>query len=393
MADQRGKKWYIFCGYLMLLGIGFLAGGRQIVLEDITDTFQMGNTGIGIFTACWPMAVMVTALLCGGLADIISKKKIIGIFGAILTAGTIIGSFAGSAIAVMAAFFMIGIGVAIVNGTMASALLETDPSGSIRFSTMTQVFYASGAVLGPMILSGFLEKGASWRLYFIIGAILYFIATLLFVTSPYKTIVPAKRPKKKKGEKRKKGGILCLVLICFIISGGMYATMENCYLDFIKSYYVNELSNEALAGIVISVGWISMVPARLAITRLKKKKGLVAGGCCIVAALMALVLVFTRNAVVALICTSIFGLSCGPVYPIVLSMMMDAFPSHTGLVSNLVLFGCGVFNSLGSLLSGMVNDAVGLGNGYALVAVYCIITGLFAYLGWRRGVQEEKLSE
>ncbi|MBQ9941881.1 MAG: MFS transporter, partial [Christensenellaceae bacterium] len=157
--EKLHKRLYVMAGYLIMFAIGFVMAGRQLVLPDIMADFAMGNTGVGIFVALQSAAVLMTNLTFSGLTDRINKKLVIGIFGIISTVGAFLGYFSAGIFVVGLSVFVFGIGFAIVNGTMAATLLETEPEKSSKFTNITQIFYSVGAVAAPVILSWMLEGG------------------------------------------------------------------------------------------------------------------------------------------------------------------------------------------------------------------------------------------
>ena len=333
---------------------------------------------------------MLTCFVISRLTDRVRKKRLISIFGIVITLGVLIGAFTSSMVTMILSIFIFGIGASVVNGTMASALLETNPQKSSKFSNMTQIFYSIGAVISPILFSALIGRGMNWRGYFLIASVLYAVATILFITCPYRGTKPLVKKAEKEGKKDR--GVFCVVLIMLILSIGMYGGMENTFISFIKSYFIEELNGEALAGIVISTIWLSMIPTRLIAARIHRKKGILAGICFAGCTVASILLVVTRNLGIAFASCILFGLSAGPAFPVVMSIAMDAFPSHTGEVSILLFGGGGVFETLAGLGMGVLSDSVGVGEGYFFVAMFAAVGTVLAYCAWKRARKENRIA-
>lgn len=377
-------RLYVLCGYILLFALGFITGGNQLILLDVANEFGLDNTGIGILAAMQYAAMIPATLLFGGLTDRMSKKKVLCIFGTIVAVGTAIGCLAGGAVVVAVSIFIFGIGFALVNGTTAAALMETAPDKSNTFTNMSQIFLSIGSVTSPIILGRLMDNGMNWRWHFVIGALLFAVALVLFGCTKYKALIP-KAPAPRQTARKK--GAFGLLIFLMALSIGLYVAMESGQVYFTKPYYINELNDEANAALSLSFIWLSMIPSRLLASRIHKHKAvLVCGGFCL-AAVACLLTALVRIPGVSLVWSALFGFAAGPVFPTIMSAAMDAHPAHTGHASNLLLTSAGIFGVISNVSMGAVSDAIGIGNGFFMVVAFALAGALVFFLANRRSAK------
>ena len=67
-----------------------------------------------------------------------------------------------------------------------------------------------------------------------------------------------------------------------------------------------------------------------------------------------------------------------------MSAAMDAFPHHTGRASSVLVTAAGIFGVLSNIGMGAVSDAIGLGNGFFMVAGFAALGILLFYLARKK---------
>lgn len=355
----------------MQFALGVINAGTQLVLLNVAREFGLDNSGIGILAAMQFGGMIPGTIFFAPLTDRMSKKKVLCIFGGIVALGTAIGIFAVNAFMVGLCIFTYGIGFAIVNGTMGAALMETAPEKSNTFTNMSQLFQSLGAVLCPVVMGALIDGGMNWRGNFAICTVLFGGATVLFGLTRYKAAQPRRPALASKDRSAAKAfGILILLMM---LAQGMYVAMESGQVYFTKPYFITELADESHAALSISLIWLSMVPSRLLAARVHKHKLPLVCGCFIAAAAACLLDALVRVPAAALAASVLFGLAAGPIFPTIMSAAMDAHPAHTGWASNMLMLAAGVFGVSANIGMGALNAAIGIGNGFFVVAGFAVL--------------------
>lgn len=380
--EKSKNRAYVFFGCFLLFASGIIISGIQLVLLEVVAEFQMeGNTGIGIFASMQYAGTILSTLLFGGLTDRFDKKKILCIFSLVIVAGTALGSLASSAVVMCLSIFFYGVGYSIVNGTVGAALMETDPSRSNTFTNLSQIAFSAGSVLGPLCTAWLMEQGMNWRGHFIIGAALLLVSVACFFFTKRPPVPQAMASEGKKGSLKSIMGVLLLLLA---VSIGIYVAMEAGQTYFTKPYFIDELQDPGNAALSLSLIWIMMIPSRLIASRIHKKKNLLVCGCFALACVSCLLTVVAGGPGISLVWSALFGFAAGPIFPTIMSVTMDAFPKHTGRASNVLITFAGVFGVLANISMGVVSDALGLRNGFLMVAGFAAVGAVVFYLANRR---------
>lgn len=376
------NRGYVFFGCLLLFALGFISSGNQLILMEVTEDFQMdGNTGVGILAAMSYAGMILSTLLFGGLTDRVDKKKILCIFGLVVVLGAALGCLAGGAFMVALSIFIYGIGFAIVNGTVGAALMETDPSRSNTFTNLSQMFFSLGSVVSPLLIAWLMERGMNWRGHFGIGAGLFLAAVICFFFTRRPAVPEGMKSAGDKGSFR---AIACAALFLLALSIGMYVAMESGQVFFTKPYFIQELKDPQNAALSISLIWIMMIPSRVIASRIHKKKTLLVCGCFALACISCLLTALVRVPGLSLLWSALFGFAAGPIFPTIMSAAMDAFPHHTGRASSVLVTAAGIFGVLSNIGMGAVSDAIGLGNGFFMVAGFAALGILLFYLARKK---------
>lgn len=376
------NRGYVFFGCLLLFALGFISSGNQLILMEVTEDFQMdGNTGVGILAAMSYAGMILSTILFGGLTDRFDKKKVLCAFGLVVAGGTAVGCLSQSAFMVALSIFIYGIGFAIVNGTVGAALMETDPSRSNTFTNLSQMFFSLGSIVSPLLIAWLMERGMNWRGHFGIGAGLFLAAVICFFFTRRPAVPEGMKSAGDKGSFR---AIACAALFLLALSIGMYVAMESGQVFFTKPYFIQELKDPQNAALSISLIWIMMIPSRVIASRIHKKKTLLVCGCFALACISCLLTALVRVPGLSLVWSALFGFAAGPIFPTIMSAAMDAFPHHTGRASSVLVTAAGIFGVLSNIGMGAVSDAIGLGNGFFMVAGFAALGILLFYLARKK---------
>lgn len=176
-----------------LIGSAALAPG-MIMLASFTPTplfplyqekWGIGETGVSVIFAAYPMGVLTCLALLGGLSDVVGRRRSILLGGAVLTVALLLLAGAGSPAVMVLGRYVQGVGVALVSTAAASALMELHPKGVEQGSRFNTASISVGVAVGPL-LSGLLADTLPAPLVapYLVVAALVLVPVLLALVSP-----------------------------------------------------------------------------------------------------------------------------------------------------------------------------------------------------------------
>ena len=152
MSVKRSPGSYRFVALTcaMLLMLGMQLGGFQLALSSASAQFGVGETGMGLLVAAQYSSMIISPLLFGGLADRYGKKPVLMTGAVSILLGSALAARAPAAGLYALGIFFVGAGGMIVESVCSAAVSDLHPSESNRLITLTQFFFSSGAILGPL---------------------------------------------------------------------------------------------------------------------------------------------------------------------------------------------------------------------------------------------------
>lgn len=149
------------------------------------ERWGIGETGVSLIFAAYPLGVLTCLALLGGLSDVVGRRRSILLGGGVLTVALLLLASAGSPAAMVLGRYVQGVGVALVSTAAASALMELHPKGAGSGSRFNTASISVGVAVGPL-LSGLLADTLPAPLvtpYLVVGA-LVLVPVLLALLSP-----------------------------------------------------------------------------------------------------------------------------------------------------------------------------------------------------------------
>ncbi len=147
---------------------------------------------IGLAFSAYPIGVVVTLILLGGLSDRFGRRDTLLIATLLIAVALITMMFAVSYPLLLLGRFLQGIGAALAAGAGAATLMESHPGGLSRGSLVNTLSVAGGSAVGPL-MAGALADATPYPLiapYLMVFIILVIPAVLLFKS---KDVIPRKR--------------------------------------------------------------------------------------------------------------------------------------------------------------------------------------------------------
>ena len=254
---KRDILWIFL--FLIVFINGFEAGGYQASLYTIGQTYDLSITSMGIFASVELFATMLAPLLLGNWADRTDKIKCISILLSIqiFFAGLVFGS--NSQMLFIVGIFFLGMTTSALQFISIAALAEAYPlSGKRKIGFMTSM-YALGALVSPLFVNYYLNKGITWKTLFITLA----ICSVIAMTGTIATRNQKIEQKENSTEETSNGKdfiVLGVILLCVVMC--IYVGFENGFAFFVDTLFTDVLksSNGKFA---LSIFWAVMIPSRM----------------------------------------------------------------------------------------------------------------------------------
>lgn len=375
---KRDILWIFL--FLIVFINGFEAGGYQASLYTIGQTYDLSITSMGIFASVELFATMLAPLLLGNWADRTDKIKCISILLSIqiFFAGLVFGS--NSQMLFIVGIFFLGMTTSALQFISIAALAEAYPlSGKRKIGFMTSM-YALGALVSPLFVNYYLNKGITWKTLFITLA----ICSVIAMTGTIATRNQKIEQKENSTEETSNGKdfiVLGVILLCVVMC--IYVGFENGFAFFVDTLFTDVLksSNGKFA---LSIFWAVMIPSRMLVGYYSDyaRKILLGSVIAIPILTMIISMVSTGGIVMALIIP--LGFACGAIYPSVLTTLLSFSGDRKATATAMITVSTGVGGVVFTALTGIMAEAFGMQKAMIYLAAFFILSiGAVLLLGKR----------
>ncbi len=337
-------RFAIGISFFTFILIGINDGGVGVLLPGMQTTYQTGKGTISLLFLAGTFGYFIASFNNGLLLDKLGNKRF-------LLLATLIMGFGFALLSSRPPFFLlllgivpIGFGVAMLDAGLNSYIARLPDNTALL--NYLHAFYGMGALLGPLVASGFLALGWVWNsVYFVwIGmAILVFFG--IGLAFPKGETV-------SHGEEQKAGGNILLLALrqgvvwlaaLFLL---FYVGTEVSLGVWSFSFLLQERHGQILfSGWMVSGYWIGLTLGRLLLGRVAQRIGnrrLIEA--CLSGVVVGMLLMWIiPQLAVASFALFITGFSLGPIFPTTIALISDTLPSR------IVPSAIGFLASLGSM--------------------------------------------
>ena len=325
----QALRFAIGISFFAFILIGINDGAVGVLLPGMQTTYHTGKGTISLLFLAGTFGYFVASFNNGLLLDKLGNRRF-------LLLATLIIGFGFALLSSRPPFFLLLLGIIPVGfgGAMLDAGLNSYiarmPDNTTRLNYL-HAFYGTGALLGPLVASGFLALGWVWNsVYFVwIGmAILVFIGIGL--------AFPKGEKASHKEEQKAGGNVLLLALrqrivwlaALFLL---FYVGTEVSLGVWSFSFLLQERHGQILfSGWIVSGYWIGLTLGRLLLGKVGQRIGnkrLIEA--CLSGVVVGMLLMWlVPQLTVAAFALFITGFSLGPIFPTTIALMSDTLPSR-----------------------------------------------------------------
>lgn len=356
--------------------------------EDLRFPLPDGGMSIGgSFQLARSVSMTTTLALSGFAAARWGNRRSMGWSTAVMGAGILLASLAGSWVSIIPLLVLAGLGEGVIEGLATPFVQDLHDKEPSRYVSFTHGFWSVGTFFFALSAGVMLTCGLSWRwVLAFVGASA--LAAALGVLAPSRTPYPEKTLGRPAGAVASASSAIMrqrafwLFFASMVFAGGG----EYCLTFWSASFIQLNFGSSALAGAagtaVFSTGMItgrSLICPRVPQRHLK---ALVLAAAALGAAVTAFVPVYATHAAgiapvarIALFFALLYfaGIGSAPFWPTIQSLAVDCIPAFDSTAMFILLSCAGVPGAgLFTWLVGVVGDAFGL------AASFCLIPACYA---------------
>lgn len=347
------RKLSTYTCYAIIMLFAATLTVNSLLIPEISKTFSLSISQAGvIFTANF-IGFCTFVILGGVAADKWGKKLILSI--------SIVGmALSLIAIPLLQTFFLLCIAITFIGGfggiiesTISALTAELNPENPSFYVNMSQVFFAIGALIAPVLAGYAVKSGVSWQICFLVLGVLLLVFSIIFILNKLPPL-PAPNKITLDGFKNlvtdKKFLLICL---CMVFYTGTEVGNWGWMSTFLKENMGFSLSKSSFA---IGLFWVAMVVGRFLcglLTYKFKTRHLVAGLAYLSAAATALSGIMHSEAAVWMAITAI-GLTYSSQWPLIVAYGGENYKTFTGTVFALLIASGGLGSTFIPYLMGVV---------------------------------------
>ncbi len=353
-------------------------------LNEIKRHFHKTDAQVGWIFPLSMLGFFACVLVAGRYSDKRGKLPVLLTGCALMAVGSYAFSASASFPIALAAMLVMGLGggltEAIAMGVVAEVFSSDRRTAMMNFA---QVFFAVGAVLGPMGLAWLIRAHIDWRLAYVVIAVCCLLSAVLAAGA-----ASMKQEKKPAAEQAGDWRTLLKDPLLMALAFGifLYVSSESGQGSWLAPYFKDTLgAGAAISAATVALFWSGIGLGRMTATWLSAHLSDYALICVslALALICEVVLLLTRNPVVGAAVLPLLGFGLAPVWPTIVSRATGLHPDQTGTLLGIVVAAGGLAAGVIPPLIGQIADLVGLG-GALWVCPTMITANLIMFLWFYR---------
>ncbi len=375
--------------FLMFMMFAMTTDSVGIIIPEIIKTFKLGLTAAGTFQYSTMTGIALAGIFVGGLADTFGRKRTILAGLALFAISSYLVALGTSFVYFSVLLGIGGIGIGVFKTGALALIGDLARSTKEHTSLMNTVegFFGVGSIIGPAILSGLLETGASWKgLYVLAGTMCVLLIVIAMRASYPQTVKPAGNVEPSSGLWHSIAAVQNPYALAFSMGCFLYVATEAAIYVWLPTLLADyKGSAAALVTYSISIFFVLRAAGRFIGAWMLKRfywtsvLALFSG-----VILICFVASAAGGAGVAVYLLPASGLFMSVIYPSVNSKGISCFPkSEHGAIAGVILFFTCLSAVVGPLAMGAVSDALGHPRyGFILATGFSALLFLGLFFNW-----------
>jgi FHS family L-fucose permease-like MFS transporter len=388
-------KWLT---YIMFLIFAMTTDSIGKIIPVVMDQFSLSMTMAGLLHYGPMIAIAIAGIALGFLADRLGRKTTIILGLALFTISSYLFLVGETFWFYLSLLMISGLAIGVFKTGALALIGDISKSTREHTSTMNNVegFFGVGAIIGPFIVTYFLESGVKWQYLYVVAASLSLLLIIIasIVRYPKNTIKSEEPINLRRTLKMVKDpyafGFSMMAFLYVSVEAAIYVWMPTLILGY-------EGPMIFVATYALSIFFILRAFGRFLGAWILQKMAW--DTVLMLFSLFIFVLFFISifsSASIRVIALPVTGLFMSVIYPTINSKGISCFPkSQGGSVAGIILFFTAAGAALGPLSMGVISDAFG-GNalyGFILATVFAGILLIGTVYNLIKKPTEERLGE
>lgn len=337
---MRKLNVQIALAFFAFIVIGANDGAVGVLLPSLQTHYHVDKATISLFFLAGTTGYLVAAFISGLLIDKLGEKLALALGAAAFLMGVTSFALMLPFQVVLAMLLPLGFGVAIIDAGLNSYIAQ-QPKNSALLNYL-HAFYGVGALVGPLVASGFLAASWGWNTVYVV-----WIALGLLLLAGFMLLFSGEKPHHAIETETGSGNLLvaalrlrvawlgALFMLLYVGAEVSLGTWGYSFLTEVRH------QPELFSGWVVSGYWMGLTAGRFALARLAQRVGnkrLVTG--CLVGVALGVLLTWQAPASALLaVGLGLTGFCLGPIYPTTIALTSQLvrrrlLPSVIGIVAS-----------------------------------------------------------
>ena len=326
------------CAGMLLVGwTGLLVPS---LIRSIEPAFEQTDAGIGVFFFVNAVAYVGGSMTGGLLTERVGRRVVLPVAVSLIALGLV-----GMATVPTWGLFLVlaipfGLGSGAIDGGMNGLVLDLYPEGRGRALNLLHLFFSLGALASPLAIGRLVEAGAGWQAILIGTALVAIPLAILFAI----VTMPSGRHARSAGAATVRVG-LSIPIIALAIAIACYVASEIGVSNWLVRFL--ETASIGLATSALALFWGCLALGRIVTAWLGDRfdHAGFAATAALVAAIALVAAAVVPSLPASIILFGLVGFAFGPVYPLIMAVGGDLYPTRSAAVSGF-LSGCAVIGAI-----------------------------------------------
>jgi MFS family permease len=377
---NRGLVFGAACLGMLLFGVVLISLGSM--LPGLTEKLSLNGAAAGSLAALLPAGILFGSLLFGPVADRHGYRALLASCTLIVALSLEGIAFAQNLAQLRVLVFLLGLGGGVLNGATNALVADISEGGRGAGLSLLGVFFGIGALGMPAVL-GLLTPHCSRE------AIVAGIGAVTLMCAVGLALVRFPAPKQVRGfplfagARLFKDGTLMLLGAVLFFQSGMEGIVNNWATTFLQRR-IAVAAETALFALTLYVACLTL--ARLLLSRiLKRIHARTVLGCASVITFAGGCLLMAANRYgLALWGLLLLGTGFAAVFPVLLGVVGDLYPTLSGTAFSIVFFIALIGNTLLNYLTGQVAQVFDIGRFPIILLASIVITSILMRMAFRK---------
>lgn len=380
MNLKTTEKLILPVAFALPFFLGFEAGGFQLALIMISESFDIGTRDMGTLVSLQYGGTILGPVIFGSFISKAPKKS----FALLAITLFSFGCFTLILIPVLYAFFIgvfiLGIGFSLSQTCSSAILSDAFPGRASKYINWAQCFFSGGAVISPILTSHVIATlGISWKFIFYVSGLGYLLLILPILWTRFADPVVL--------EQQKPAGYMKLIrttsIAYLVFAIFIYVGVETGLVFFLALMFTDIFKAPEWNAYALSAIWLAMIPARIISGILYKYKNKMMLGLFLTISMLLTGLAFSPNTAFAMAICVLAGLTLGPVWPTLIGMGTEESPENASTITGLLNVASGIGGALFPIIMGFSAAYLGIRASYIFLGFCCFLAFLSIWL-WKK---------